>query len=80
LPLRTGPKSSTREGEVNEGDAIERIGRDPDPVTISEITRLYVAKRYSKGDVESARRVLNAAALPDSWKEFFTDRLESMDA
>jgi MOSC domain-containing protein YiiM len=35
----------TREGEVSAGDEIAVIGRDPNEVSISEITRLYAAKR-----------------------------------
>ena len=36
----------TREGEVGSGDEIKLIARDPNAVPVSEITRLYVAKRY----------------------------------
>jgi MOSC domain-containing protein YiiM len=34
----------TQEGEVSSGDEINVIGRDPNAVPVSEITRLYVAK------------------------------------
>jgi len=34
----------SREGEVGVGDNIAMIGRDPDGIPVSEITRLYVAK------------------------------------
>jgi MOSC domain-containing protein YiiM len=33
----------TREGEVGVGDEIKMIGRDPNGVPVSEITRLYIA-------------------------------------
>src|SRR5256885_17067638 len=54
----------TREGEVGAGDGIEVISRDANAVPVSEITRLYVAKRFSQDDVKSLRRALQVAALP----------------
>ena len=61
----------TREGEVGAGDSIELIARDPNAISISEITRLYIAKRFSTDDIASARRALRVAALPESWKDYF---------
>ena len=52
----------TREGEVGAGDEITVIERDPNAVPVSEITRLYVAKRYGDEDVSSVRRALLVAA------------------
>jgi MOSC domain-containing protein YiiM len=66
----------TREGEVAAGDEIEVISREGNAVPVSEITRLYIAKRYDENDVKSLRRVLRVAALPDSWKEYFRERLD----
>jgi len=65
----------TREGEVGAGDEIRAIARDREAVPVSEITRLYIAKRYGDDDLSSVRRVLRVAALPGSWKEYFRDRL-----
>ena len=70
----------THEGEVGACDEIEVIARDPNAVPVSEITRLYVAKRYGDGDVTSVRRALRVAALPESWKEYFRQRLEKVNA
>lgn len=64
-----------REGEVGTGDEIRVIARDPSVVPVSEITRLYVAKRYGEEDVLSVRRILRVATLPESWKEYFRERL-----
>jgi MOSC domain-containing protein YiiM len=69
----------TREGEVGAGDEIKVIARDPNGVTVSEITRLYVAKRYGDNDASSVRRASRVAALPESWKEYFRERLERMN-
>jgi MOSC domain-containing protein YiiM len=66
----------TREGEVGAGDEIKVISRDENAVPVSEITRLYVAKRYGEDDVKSLRRALRVAALPESWKEYLRERLQ----
>jgi MOSC domain-containing protein YiiM len=68
----------TREGEVAAGDEIKQIAQDPNAVPVSEITRLYIAKRFSGEDVASLRRALQVAALPGSWKDYFRDRLDRM--
>jgi MOSC domain-containing protein YiiM len=65
----------TREGEVGAGDGINRIAQDPNAVPVSEITRLYITKRFDKEDIASLRRALQVAAFPDSWKDYFRERL-----
>ena len=70
----------TRQGEVGAGDAIKVISRDENAVPVAEITRLYIAKRYDVEDVKSLRRALRVAALPESWKEYFRERLERTKA
>jgi MOSC domain-containing protein YiiM len=69
-----------REGEVGARDEMKALARDPNAVPISEITRLYIAKRYSDGDAGTVKRALQVAALPESWKEYFRERLERMNA
>ena len=69
----------TREGEVGAGDEIRAIAQDPNAVPVSEITRLYIAKRYGEEDVKSVRLALRVAALPQSWKEYFRERLRKMN-
>lgn len=66
----------TREGEVAAGDCIKVIDRDPSAVPVSEITRLYVVKRYGKEEIASLRRALLVDALPESWKVYFHNRLQ----
>jgi MOSC domain-containing protein YiiM len=68
-----------REGEVGAGDEMKALARDPNAVSISEITRLYVAKRYSDDDASLVKRALQVAALPESWKDYFLERLERMN-
>jgi MOSC domain-containing protein YiiM len=70
----------TREGEVGAGDEIKLVSRDENAVPVSEITRLYIAKRYDGDDVKSLRRALRVSALPESWKEYFRERLAKANA
>jgi len=68
----------THEGEVGASDEIKVIDRDPNRVPVSEITRLYITKRYGDDEVSSVRRALRVAALPESWKEYFRERLQKI--
>jgi MOSC domain-containing protein YiiM len=67
-----------REGDVGAGDEIRVISRDPNAVPVTEITRLYIAKRYGDDERASVRRALKVAILPESWKAYFRERLEMM--
>jgi MOSC domain-containing protein YiiM len=64
-----------REGSVRAGQEIARVGRDPNGIPVSAITRLYVAKRYTVEDAATVERALRVAALPDSWKDHLRGRL-----
>ena len=66
----------TNDGEVGAGDEMRVISRDPNGVPVSEITRLYAEKRYGDADVAWVERALRVADLPESWKEYFRQRLE----
>jgi MOSC domain-containing protein YiiM len=68
----------TREGEVGAGDEIVLISRQPNGVPVSEITRLYASKRYGDAEMAWVRRALRVPALPQSWKEYFRQRLEKI--
>ncbi|MCU1384343.1 MAG: hypothetical protein JWL71_3040 [Acidobacteria bacterium] len=64
-----------REGDVGAGDAVIPLVADPESVSVADVTRLYTAKRYDRGDVALIRRALRIAAFPDSWKAHFRERL-----
>ena len=64
-----------REGEVGADDEIQVIARDQNAVPVAEITRLYAEKRYGSAELETVQRAMRVAALPESWKEYFRDRL-----
>jgi len=69
----------TSAGEVGAGDEIKVISRDANAVPVSEITRLYVLKRWGTEELASLRRALQVAALPEDWKGYFRERMQKMN-
>lgn len=67
--------SVLKEGEVGAGDEFELIGRDQHYVRVSDITRLYAREKHN---AELLRRALQVEALPESWHQYFRDRLEKL--
>ena len=65
-----------REGHVGAGDEIKVIAREANAVPVSAITHLYIARRYADDDVALVQRALRVAALPESWKGYFRERLK----
>ena len=51
------------------------LAREPNAVMVSEITRLYVAKRFGESEIRAVQRALRVPELPESWKQYFRDRL-----
>jgi MOSC domain-containing protein YiiM len=66
----------TREGEVGAGDAITRTASGAEGVSVADITRLYAGKRYNATDAAVLGRALKTVALPESWKQYFRERLQ----
>jgi MOSC domain-containing protein YiiM len=66
----------TREGNVGAGDAIAPLSRDVNAVPVSDITRLYVAKTFGPDDINAIHRALQVDVLPESWKDYFRERLQ----
>ena len=54
------------------------ITRDPNGVPIAEFVRLYAEKSVRDSDVISLRRLLRVAALPESWRDYFGERLDGV--
>ena len=69
-----------REGEVGAGDEIEVMAGEANAVAVSEIVRLYVMKRYGEAEIRAVRRALRVEELPESWKEYFRERLRQAGA
>ena len=61
-----------REGEVEAGDPIVSLSRDPRGFGVTEIARLYARDR---DDVEGLRRAAELDVLPESWRQYFRRRL-----
>lgn len=67
-----------REGEVGAEDELTVVHHDPDSVPVSEITRLYIAKEYTRQDLRQVRRLIAAEALTDSWKTYFEEKMQRL--
>jgi MOSC domain-containing protein YiiM len=67
-----------REGEVGAGDRIEAIARDENHVTVPDITRLYLRRKYNRDDRETLRRILQLQALPEAWRSHFAEKLRAL--
>jgi len=61
------------EGEVGAGDPIERVGRDPVPLSVREANDL--ASSEKREDLEALGRAAQVESLTPSWKKRFHQRL-----
>ena len=68
-----------REGEVGAGDEITVLSRDASALSVPEVTRLYVAKRWGAEELVSLRSALQVGALPEDWKNYFRARMQKMN-
>jgi len=66
-----------REGDVGEGDKIDFIDQQKTGVTITDIVSLYSTDAHNQ---ELLRRATEVPALPQSWKDYFRERLWDADA
>ena len=66
--------SVEQEGELSAGSAIEVLSRDPNQVTVPDISRLYFSKQPDRGLLE---RAVNVSALPRAWKESLLERAQA---
>jgi len=64
-----------KEGEAGAGDAIELLSRDPNNVTVADITRLYA---FEKDNRELMQRAIELPALPESWRDYFAGKLPEL--
>lgn len=65
-----------KEGEVVAGDELEPLARDAHDVRVSDVTRLYTREKHNAALL---RRAIEVQALPESWREYFQDRLEKLN-
>jgi MOSC domain-containing protein YiiM len=66
-----------REGEVEAGDPITELHRDPRRFGVTEIARMYARDR---DDVEGMRRAAELDVLPESWRDYFRKRVDARAA
>lgn len=66
-----------REGEVEAGDSIVALSRDPHRFGVAEVARLYAGDR---DDVAGMRRAAELDVLPESWRDYFRRRVASLAA
>lgn len=67
----------TKEGQVAAGDEIKLLSRDPNAISISDFIELYLTKRWTAANATSVRRLFDLPSLPNDWKSYFDDRLQS---
>jgi MOSC domain-containing protein YiiM len=62
------------EGEVEAGDPITLIKRNENGVTVADITRLYTSDKHN---LSALRKAVAVEALPEGWREYFYERINS---
>jgi MOSC domain-containing protein YiiM len=67
----------TREGELGAGDSFDLVAEGEGGVTVADIVELYAADAANQ---ELLRRATRLSALPESWREYFRERLWEPDA
>ena len=65
-----------REGEIGAGDPIEPVAVDDSKITVADVVALYGADAANQ---DLLRRASESAALPESWREYFRERLWKPD-
>jgi MOSC domain-containing protein YiiM len=71
--LRSGFYFSVlEEGAVAAGNEIKLVARDPNNITVTDITRLYSTEKHND---ELKRRAIEVEALPESWRNYFKKQL-----
>jgi MOSC domain-containing protein YiiM len=68
--------SVLKEGEVGAGDEIQLIEKNTSGVSVVDVTRLYSS---DKANVDLIRRAIATKGLPDDWKEYLQERIESLE-
>jgi len=61
-----------KEGDVAAGDRIELVAEDATRVTVADVVGLYTADDSNQ---DLLRRASELTALPESWREYFRERL-----
>ena len=57
---------------VDGGDEVELVARDPNNISIADITRVFA---FDKDDVDTLKRLVMLEPLSESWREHFDKQL-----
>ena len=66
-----------REGDIGAGDPLELVGEDDSHITVGDVVGLYAADAANQ---DLLRRASELSSLPESWREYFRERLWEPDA
>jgi MOSC domain-containing protein YiiM len=62
----------SREGEIGAGDTMQFLSRNPNSLSVADITRLYA---FDKTDFGGMRRAAELKTLPEDWRSYFRERV-----
>ena len=66
-----------REGEIGAGDPLDLVAEDESRITVADVVGLYAADAANQ---DLLRRASELPSLPESWREYFRERLWEPDA
>jgi len=66
-----------REGDIGAGDPLELVAEDDSHITVADVVGLYAADAANQ---DLLRRASELSSLPESWREYFRERLWEPDA
>ncbi len=65
-----------REGDIGAGDSIDLVAGDDHHITVADVVALYAADAANQ---DLLRRASELSALPESWRQYFRERLWEPD-
>ena len=65
-----------REGEIAAGDSLDLVAEDDNHISVADVVRLYATDAANQ---DLLRRATELSALPESWRQYFRDRLWAPD-
>lgn len=66
-----------QEGDMGAGDSLDLVAEDNSHITVADVVGLYAADAANQ---DLLRRASELSALPESWREYFRERLWEPDA
>ena len=66
-----------REGDIGAGDSLKLVAEDDCHITVADVVGLYAADAANQ---DLLRRASELSSLPESWREYFRERLWEPDA